>query len=610
MAASAGGGLGALGWSVIAVGAAAVGGAALYVTGAFGPEPAESVASAPQEQVAEPAATPTPEPVAEAPTAEPEAEEAAPVIAAEPEVTPEPAPEVHEEVETAALAPEPTAEPAPEATADPEPEAPATKPAAEEQAEAPAELAPTPEVETITLAAPSFDVVRVEPDGTTVIAGSATEGSRVTVFVDGVSQDSFDILPGGQFVSFLTIGVSDAPRVLTLQAELDQQVMASVDSIILAPSPRAPEPETAIATATPEVTEDPAPQVTAEETTQEAPAAQTAAAPEPASEAPVETAQAETPAEEAPVETATEQPAAEAQPEQVASAPSEQTSSPAEQPATTLTETATAPAPSTPEPAADPVVEEEQLATAEPVEESASQEHAAEEKPAEQPATAPVTETVVASEQTASEPAQPAAEPAQPTAVAVLRAGADGVELIQPATPQPAETQGKVTLDTISYSETGDVVLAGRGAPQAVVRTYLNNQAVADFAVAQDSRWRGELVDIKPGIYTLRLDELDLSGKILSRLETPFKREAPEVLRPATQPAPQPAVQEAGAEQPAPAPTPVIRAVTVQKGDTLWAISQDRYGEGLLYVRVFEANRQAIRDPDLIYPGQVFTIPE
>ena len=53
-----------------------------------------------------------------------------------------------------------------------------------------------------------------------------------------------------------------------------------------------------------------------------------------------------------------------------------------------------------------------------------------------------------------------------------------------------------------------------------------------------------------------------------------------------------------------------VRAVTVQPGSTLWAIARDRWGDGLMYVRVFEANRNQIRDPDLIYPGQVFTFPE
>ena len=49
---------------------------------------------------------------------------------------------------------------------------------------------------------------------------------------------------------------------------------------------------------------------------------------------------------------------------------------------------------------------------------------------------------------------------------------------------------------------------------------------------------------------------------------------------------------------------------TVQPGATLWAIAEERYGEGILYVTVFEANRDRIRNPDLIYPGQVFILPE
>jgi nucleoid-associated protein YgaU len=50
-------------------------------------------------------------------------------------------------------------------------------------------------------------------------------------------------------------------------------------------------------------------------------------------------------------------------------------------------------------------------------------------------------------------------------------------------------------------------------------------------------------------------------------------------------------------------------SVTVQPGFTLWAIAQDQYGDGVLYVQVYEANRDRIRDPDLIYPGQVFALP-
>ncbi|MBS0564700.1 MAG: LysM peptidoglycan-binding domain-containing protein, partial [Proteobacteria bacterium] len=49
--------------------------------------------------------------------------------------------------------------------------------------------------------------------------------------------------------------------------------------------------------------------------------------------------------------------------------------------------------------------------------------------------------------------------------------------------------------------------------------------------------------------------------------------------------------------------------ITVQPGFTLWGIARKSYGDGFLYVRVYEANKDQIRDPDLIYPGQVFTVP-
>ncbi len=53
-----------------------------------------------------------------------------------------------------------------------------------------------------------------------------------------------------------------------------------------------------------------------------------------------------------------------------------------------------------------------------------------------------------------------------------------------------------------------------------------------------------------------------------------------------------------------------LKTVTVQPGYTLWGIAQQNFGEGVLYVQVFEANKDKIKDPDLIYPGQVFTLPK
>jgi len=49
--------------------------------------------------------------------------------------------------------------------------------------------------------------------------------------------------------------------------------------------------------------------------------------------------------------------------------------------------------------------------------------------------------------------------------------------------------------------------------------------------------------------------------------------------------------------------------VVVQPGDSLWRLARRAYGAGIQYTMIFEANRDKIRDPDLIYPGQVFTLP-
>ena len=80
------------------------------------------------------------------------------------------------------------------------------------------------------------------------------------------------------------------------------------------------------------------------------------------------------------------------------------------------------------------------------------------------------------------------------------------------------------------------------------------------------------------------------------------------------EPAPAPEIAAVPGPEPAPEPVaavppPAAVTVTVQPGHTLWAIAKGELGDGIRYVQVYEANREAIRDPDLIYPGQVFTIP-
>ena len=53
-----------------------------------------------------------------------------------------------------------------------------------------------------------------------------------------------------------------------------------------------------------------------------------------------------------------------------------------------------------------------------------------------------------------------------------------------------------------------------------------------------------------------------------------------------------------------------LRTARVERGDSLWRISTSIYGEGIRYTQIYDANTSQIRDPDLIYPGQVLVVPK
>lgn len=54
---------------------------------------------------------------------------------------------------------------------------------------------------------------------------------------------------------------------------------------------------------------------------------------------------------------------------------------------------------------------------------------------------------------------------------------------------------------------------------------------------------------------------------------------------------------------------PKASTYTVKKGDTLWGIAKKYYGNGAKYTKIYEANKGKIKNPNLIYVGQVLTIP-
>jgi len=212
------------------------------------------------------------------------------------------------------------------------------------------------------------------------------------------------------------------------------------------------------------------------------------------------------------------------------------------------------------------------------------------------PASEPAPEAISADpEATATVAAEEEPAPAAPSDSFILREGGEVVVLN--AAPQVLDS---VVVDAISYDDGGDLVISGRArADQGAsrVQLYLDNRPVAlAEAEAPGGGWAADLAQVDPGVYALRVDEIDAEGQVISRFETPFQREEPEVL--------------ANAQAQTAAQGPSVTLITVQPGHTLWHISAAHYGEGIRYVQVFNANRGQIRNPDLIFPGQVFVLPE
>ena len=191
-------------------------------------------------------------------------------------------------------------------------------------------------------------------------------------------------------------------------------------------------------------------------------------------------------------------------------------------------------------------------------------------------------------------PAAPVIADSPAVAPTVLQADADGVRVAQDGANAGA---GNVALDAITYDPTGEVQLSGRATGDGAVQVYIDNVPVTNSPVTKGGDWQIELPQIETGVYTLRIDEVDEDGAVVSRLETPFKRE--ERAEVAAVLAEETTVE--GFE---------VAVKTVQPGATLWAIAEENLGAGIFYIEVFEANSDLIRDPNLIYPGQIFRIPE
>ncbi|WP_126623150.1 LysM peptidoglycan-binding domain-containing protein [Oceaniglobus ichthyenteri] len=396
---------------------------------------------------------------------------------------------------------------------------------------------------------PTFDVVRIEPDGSALIAGRAARDALVTVLLDGARIAVEQADSKGGFVALVSIAPAAAPRVLSLSAKLGTVETASDQTVIVAP---AMQEMLALATAPAGAPEPPA---------------------GPRPPARVNAPPPSRPQQDSPPDSA---------PELAETAPrlaSVDAPEPGPTPTARIPDPAPAPVQSgeLPTPGAGPAPD---TTTAVPGGVRAGRAPIA---PPQAVMSDPITGP------NADIGPMLTAQPAQ--APRLIVADQLGLRVIQDPGDAP-QAMDNVSIDTITYDPSGAVILGGRGAAAAYVRVYLDNDPIRTTQINEDGQWRAQLPQIDTRVYTLRVDEIEADGAVISRTETPFQPEAPET-----------AMAAAHTDTP-------VQVVTVQPGFTLWRIARENYGEGQLYVRVFEANTDKIRDPDLIYPGQIFTVPE
>lgn len=210
---------------------------------------------------------------------------------------------------------------------------------------------------------------------------------------------------------------------------------------------------------------------------------------------------------------------------------------------------------------------------------------------------------------------RPVSEPAGALAVAVPREGTGAATVLQAppametvmepavetATVPPADAvsqggaapaalpplpPGGVSVETLDYDREGRVALGGRGRPGSSVQLYLDNVLVGRAHTDPNGRWRlSPERPIDPGLYTLRADQVADDGKVTARVEMPVQMSD------------------------VPPDLPEGRSIVVQPGNSLWRIAMRTYGDGYRFTTIYQANREQIRDPDLIYPGQIFALP-
>jgi nucleoid-associated protein YgaU len=177
-----------------------------------------------------------------------------------------------------------------------------------------------------------------------------------------------------------------------------------------------------------------------------------------------------------------------------------------------------------------------------------------------------------------------------------------------PATPEVAEpppVTPEVGVAAVEAETDGTLYIAGTATTREPVRVYIDEVLVGETTPTEGGTWLLETErEMPPAEYTIRADQIEAgSGDVVARAEVPFRREIEVASLSVAGESTGSGTAEVAGRISDPA------KVVIKRGDNLWRISRSLYGRGIRYSTIYKANQDQIRDPDLIYPGQVFVMP-
>ncbi|MEZ5830404.1 MAG: LysM peptidoglycan-binding domain-containing protein [Dongiaceae bacterium] len=208
-------------------------------------------------------------------------------------------------------------------------------------------------------------------------------------------------------------------------------------------------------------------------------------------------------------------------------------------------------------------------------------------------------------------------QPAGALAIEVPKSG-NGPTRVMNVPNQPAEASAGPPkgpeISAIDYDASGRAILSGRAPGGARLFVYLDNQPIGEAVADEDGQWSfTPPTAVSPGLHVIRIDQVDETGKVLARAQTPFEQAAVPLAAQAGAAAQQNASAGAtsggSSDQNANAAALAQGKIVVQPGNSLWKLARESYGHGIQYTVIYEANKDQIANPNLIYPGQVFSVP-